>query len=463
MKIICATDFTRRAESAARVAIDLARRTAGSIELVHAIAPPSADIAALTVDVGVFEHEIRESIKVKLAGLAEELERAGQVRVTFHLGAGNAEGVLLARAKAFGADLIVMGARGRPALERFFLGSTAERMVRRADCPVLIVPPGVEGLNAGDGKRVFRVMAALDGRQASAGVVGFVRTLRSWMVCDATFLRLFWPNEEYLRLGLTGAHDLATPDPAVTTDLDRALRMQVGVLPGAGKTSYAVESAWGDPASRIFDDATERDADLIVMGAESRHGLARITHPAVASRVARHAFGVPVVFVPAPPRDDARVEVPSIFTVLAPTDLSPAGNGAIPFAYALVASHGGVVDLCHVHERALPNPPYAYDRKEGKLSDEERTRIGTALRALVPADAERLGITTHITVIDGGNAGEAITQAAERFVVDAIVLGSHGKGRALRSVLGSVSHDVMRRAVRPVLVVPSPGASPSHA
>lgn len=454
MKIICATDFTPRARSAARVAIDLARATGGSVELVHIAATPSADIQALTVDVGVFEHEIREGLKTKLAAEAREL--MGLVPVTSHLGEGSVEGALLSRAKAVGADLIVMGAHGRPALERFLLGSSAERMVRCTDRPVLVVPPGVERLgDGGDGKRALKIMAAVDGRPASDGGLGFVRQLRSGMACDVTFLRLYWPTEEYLRLGLTGARDLAAPDPTVVADLERALRLHVGVLSGAGRTSYAIEPTWGEPASRLLVAAAEHDADLIVMGAESRRGIARIAHPPVASRVAKHAFGVPIVFVPAPTRDDARHEVPGIFTVLAPTDLSPAGNLAVPFAYSMVTAHGGVVELCHVHERALSNPPYAYDRLEGELSDSERVRIETELRALVPADAERQGITTHVTVVDGGKAAEAITQAAERFAVDAIVLGSHGKSRAAGALLGSVSQATVQRARRPVLVVPS--------
>ena len=454
MKIICATDFTPRARSAARVAIDLARVTGGSVELVHIVAPRSADIQALTVDIGVFEHEIRRGIKMKLT--AEVRELAGPVLVNSHLGEGSVEDALLARARAVGADLIVMGAHGRPALERFLLGSTAERMVRCTDRPVLVVPPGVERLGGGgDGKRALRIMAAVDGRPASDGGVQFVRRLRSGMACDVTFLRLYWPTEEYLRLGLTGDRDLAAPDPEVVADLERALRLHVGVLSGSGKTSYAVEPAWGDPASRLFVAAGEHDADLIVMGAESRRGFARIAHPPVASRVAKHAFGVPIVFVPAPVRDDARHEVPGIFTVLAPTDLSPVGNLAVPFAYSMVTAHGGVVELCHVHERGLSNPPYAYDRLEGELSDAERVRIETELRALVPTDAERQGITTHVTVVDGGKASDAITQAAERLAVDAIVIGSHGKSGGVGALLGSVSQATVHRARRPVLVVPS--------
>ena len=77
----------------------------------------------------------------------------------------------------------------------------------------------------------------------------------------------------------------------------------------------------------------------------------------------------------------------------------------------------------------------------------------TKLRALVPAEAEKLGITTHVSVIDGGKAAETIMQAAERLNVDAISLGSHGRGGLARALLGSVAEEVVRRSTRPVLVV----------
>ena len=118
-----------------------------------------------------------------------------------------------------------------------------------------------------------------------------------------------------------------------------------------------------------------------------------------------------MVFVPGHEQQVQETATPAIFTVLAPTDLSPAGNRAVPYAYAMLSSHGGVVELCHVHERILAAPAYAYERTEGKLTDAERARIEGALRALIPGDAKQRGITTHVTVIDGGRAGDAIVQA----------------------------------------------------
>ena len=154
------------------------------------------------------------------------------------------------------------------------------------------------------------------------------------------------------------------------------------------------------------------------------------------------------------PPEGARA-APGIFTVLAPTDLSPVGNRAVPYAYSMLG-HGGVVELCHVHERSLSAPAYVYEESEGKLNDLERARLEAALRGLIPGDARERGITTHVTVIDGGRAASAILQAAERLVADAIVLGSHGLGGGIQSLLGSVSRAVVESSRRPVLVIPAP-------
>jgi len=463
MKILCATDFGARARAAARVATDLARATDGVVELLH-VSPPTLPMAdgSMVAETAAIEELVREDSQVRLAAECRSLAAPG-VEVTSHLASGDVRSAILARAKATGADLIVLGAHGGPALERLLLGSIAEQTVRHADRPIMIVPPGAEPtLLRPERPRRLSVLVALDARPSSDGAVAYVRTLRAHVPCDVTFLRLYWPVEEYLRLGLTGRRDLFAPDAEVTTDLARTLGGQIGTLPGAGETAVMVKPTWGDPASRILEVAAEVDSDLVVMGAESRRGASRVAHPAVASRVARLATNVPVVFAPPAVVSGQVTQVPAISTVLASTDLSAAGNQAVPFAYALLGGHGGQVELCHVHERSLPSPPYAYASTEGELTGAERARVEKELRALVPADAERLGITSRFHVIDGGRAGEAIRQAAERLGADAIVLGAHGHGRAYRALLGSVSEDVVRHARRPVFVVPVSNKEVSH-
>jgi nucleotide-binding universal stress UspA family protein len=303
--------------------------------------------------------------------------------------------------------------------------------------------------------RTPRVLAGL-GNGDDAAILHFVSALRREAPCDVTFLHLYWPIEEYARLGLQGSRDLFKPDPDVMKNLEPALRAKIAGLPGDGAATLDIRPAWGEPASNLLVAVEDCEADLLVVGAHERHGVARFLTGSIAQRLARQSRYVPVAVVPASPAITARLAgIPVLRTVLVATDLSALGNAAVAQAYALVRGTGGVVELCHVHEHALPSPAYAYDAPGPGLSDLERARLVKELRDLVPAEATSLGIATHVSIIDGGKAGEAIVQTAERLDVDAIALASHGRSGLARTVLGSVAQEVVHRAHRPVYVVRS--------
>ncbi len=78
------------------------------------------------------------------------------------------------------------------------------------------------------------------------------------------------------------------------------------------------------------------------------------------------------------------------------------------------------------------------------------------LEGLIPAEAVDRGITTDVRVLEGNQLASAICQCAERFGVDLICLGSHGRGGLSRLVLGSVASAVIARSHRPVTVVKPP-------
>ena len=157
---------------------------------------------------------------------------------------------------------------------------------------------------------------------------------------------------------------------------------------------------------------------------------------------------VPARTVPAAMRS----AIPPLRTVLVPTDFSEIANAAIPYGYSLLRGTGGTVELCHVHEGHLSTPVHVYGNQD-RLSPEQTRELETRLRALVPPESEGLGITTRLTVIDGGAAAEAILQAAQRLGADAITLGSHGRSGLARTVMGSVAETVLRGSDKPVFVV----------
>jgi nucleotide-binding universal stress UspA family protein len=96
-------------------------------------APPVVDVIAM-----------REGIMKSLDSIVSEIDDPpGAIQSHVVEGSGIAD-VLCESAETLGADLIVMGTHGRTGLAHVFLGSVAERTLRRAPCPVLVVQAETE-------------------------------------------------------------------------------------------------------------------------------------------------------------------------------------------------------------------------------------------------------------------------------------------------------------------------------
>jgi nucleotide-binding universal stress UspA family protein len=465
--IVCATDFSPQSDSALAWAAAVARRDGSPVDLIHVAPAVREDTRMLVFDTAQFD---AEGLRVATERLREAARAAAQeldVSIRPQLLRGEPHESILGHARREEARMIVLGTGESGAVERWMLGSVAARTMRSADRPVVLVPRRPDPAvwlagRAGEARRAPRVLAALgdhdgsDDRSGDGSILGFVAGLRREVPCDVTFLHLYWPIEEYARLGLQGARDLFEVDPDVVKNLEPALRVRIDGLPGEGAVKLDIRAAWGDPAANLLVAVEDSEADLLVVGAHERHGVTRFLTGSIAQRLARHSRYVPIAIVPAAPATLARpAGIPTLRTILAVTDLSTLGNAAVAHAYTLVRGTGGTVELCHVHEHALPSPSYAYDAAGPGLTDVERARMLKELRDLVPAEAKSLGIATHVSIVDGGKAAEAIVQAAERLDADAIAMASHGRGGLARTVLGSVTGEVVHRAHRPVYVVRS--------
>ena len=140
-RIVCATDFSERAVAAERHAARLARALGAELVLAHVgTEAPLWREGFYTPDVrAVFEAQ-RKWAADTLGARAETLATQGvAARVVLKVGLPGEEIVRLAAEEQ--ADMIVMGTQGRTGLDRLLLGSVAERVIRRAPCPVLTVPP----------------------------------------------------------------------------------------------------------------------------------------------------------------------------------------------------------------------------------------------------------------------------------------------------------------------------------
>lgn len=145
-------DFSEHARAALYTALDLGRRLGADVHLVHVVQPPSyvygyAAMGGAPPSPLLEVAEAREGALQSLRAVAASVEGDAALEAHVVEGDGIAEG-LCDVAKKLGADLIVMGTHGRTGLAHAFLGSVAERTLRRAPCPVLSVRAPEEGEGA---------------------------------------------------------------------------------------------------------------------------------------------------------------------------------------------------------------------------------------------------------------------------------------------------------------------------
>ncbi len=136
-------DFSAHAEAALAAALDLAQHFDSDIHLLHVVQPPSYGYSADGFGSVPALFEVKDGSMKALTAIADQIEDPPG-RVEAHVVDGVNIAASIDRVAAdLGADLIVMGTHGRTGLAHVFLGSVAERTLRRAPCPVLTVR-GVE-------------------------------------------------------------------------------------------------------------------------------------------------------------------------------------------------------------------------------------------------------------------------------------------------------------------------------
>jgi nucleotide-binding universal stress UspA family protein len=135
--ILCPVDFSEDSREAMRTAMAMAGAEA-RVTLVHVYVLPAIVSPDLPMDPTLIEDSLRSAEK-DLRDWAAEAARLGPARVEPVCVQGNAWSAIVDAARERRADLIVMGTHGRTGLRHALLGSVAERVLRHAHCPVLVV------------------------------------------------------------------------------------------------------------------------------------------------------------------------------------------------------------------------------------------------------------------------------------------------------------------------------------
>ncbi len=143
-RILCPVDFSEGAEAALAEALFLAQGLDAEVEVVHAWQTPIVIRPDLVVWVeGTAGPALAEVVKsrshIAMDQLLDKLDPDQRARAKMKILHGPPADTIVAYAREQGHDLIVVGSHGRAGLSRWVLGSVAERIVKHATCPVMVV------------------------------------------------------------------------------------------------------------------------------------------------------------------------------------------------------------------------------------------------------------------------------------------------------------------------------------
>jgi nucleotide-binding universal stress UspA family protein len=142
-RICCPIDFSDASRAAMEVAADLARRFGAELVLLHAYPIPGYTFPDGSVVASPkMMQDLADQAQRHLEEWRVEAEKlVGAPRVFAEKGVGEPAAEIVSFAQGRGVDLLVLGTHGRTGIEHALMGSIAERVVRRAHCPVLTVRP----------------------------------------------------------------------------------------------------------------------------------------------------------------------------------------------------------------------------------------------------------------------------------------------------------------------------------
>ena len=286
--ILCPTDFSESSRHALDHAIAIAkwyRSRVTALHVIHVPVVPEPPPSILTVGGAGGTAVVTSTLQTCEADVRTWIEpavRAGIATDVF-VREGNAARRILEHAESWRTDLIVLGTHGLSGVDHAMLGSVTEKVLRKASCPVLTVPPAV----ANAGKVPYRrLLCPVDFSESSLHALRYALSLAQEADANLTILHVFdWPHDVDL---LVERFDTAEFRRIVEDDA----RARLDGLVSDDIRQWCTPStmvAYGKPYREIIELAARDAADLIVMGVRGRNPLDLTLFGSTTNQVVRRA------------------------------------------------------------------------------------------------------------------------------------------------------------------------------
>ena len=284
-RILCPIDLSDVSRHTVDHAALMARWYKAKITALHVCNPFVIPLADFTV-AGVVPPPVLtdDDVKEARAQVMAYFEPASPLGVDVIVDSGNPANRILERAAALPADLIVIGTHGVGGFEHLMLGSVTEKILRKAACPVMTVPPHAHTTS----KLPFkRLLCPVDFSDSSLAALEFAYSMAQEGDAELTILHVFeWLAEDE---PLTN-RPITVPEYRVELEADFTARLHALVPDSVRAWCHPItRTAHGKPYREILGIATEDSSDLIVMGVQGRNEIDLMLFGSTTNQVVRRA------------------------------------------------------------------------------------------------------------------------------------------------------------------------------
>jgi nucleotide-binding universal stress UspA family protein len=289
-RILVPLDFSESSVDALRFALPFARETGARLDLLHVLDPVPA--AYGPPGEAVYVPPTPDQQQQRAAAARLKKLAAAEVRRPVHANSMVKEGaparLINETAAELRSNLLILSTHGHTGLKRFFLGSTAEKVVRRAPCPVLTVRRRVLARTgtpqSPPSERINRILVPVDfsapSREMLKFAVAFATQFRASLVLLHVVNRINVPSRVVYyatRMQMTVLHE------GMTKLAEWARRL----VPADIQAEQIVRA--GEPYDVIRAVARRERADLIIVATRGHGPVKRFFIGSTAGRVVRHA------------------------------------------------------------------------------------------------------------------------------------------------------------------------------
>jgi len=289
-QILCPVDFSEISQHALDHAAAIARWYDARLTLLYVFANlPTMDLPPL-----VLEDSDREHLTTAMREMAARVPSG--LPIDFRIQeAGYVHDEILAQISATHADLLVLGTHGRSGFQRLFLGSVAEKVIRKASCPTLVVPPRAPDVPADAAVQFRRILCLVDFSESSLDALAYAINMAEEADARLTLLHVVDIPTVVSEEPAVFEGDLGRIRQAAATNARQRLH---GLVPEDARTFCTVETAIveGRAYPEILRQAAEGQSDLIVMGVRGRGAVDRLLFGSTTHHVIRAAT-CPVLIV----------------------------------------------------------------------------------------------------------------------------------------------------------------------